>query len=178
MAEIIKDWKDILEQEDMNKVHLPGDVEDPWNIRILLLLEHHINIQLEFPPARYSRTLECKYIPDLLTLLHAGRKESLQRMELAPPTPLNKAIHSPTTSYMADEHYVLLRTVPNFAHRFSLIFINTINRDVVDIRWDSPPVHRSNETLLLRVVDIRWNSPPVHRSNETLLLRSSGYTLE
>ena len=128
MAEIIKDWKDILELEDMNKVRLPGDVEDPWAIRILLLLEHHINVQLEFPPARYSRTLECKYIPDLLTLLHAGRKESLQRMELAPPTPLNKAIHSPTTSYnMSDEHYVLLRTAPNFAHRFSLIFINTIN---------------------------------------------------
>ena len=82
MAEIIKDWKDILELEDMNKVQLPGDVEDPWAIRILLLLEHHINVQLEFPPARYSRTLECKYIPDLLTLLHALSNIPAQRQTL------------------------------------------------------------------------------------------------
>ena len=120
-------------------------------VRILLLLEHHINNQLEKPSARYSRTLECKYIPDFLTVLHAGRTESLRRMELAPSTPLNKAVHSPTTSYnMAEEHYVLLQVTPNFAHRFSLIFINTINH-IESLHFE---YHHKTVEIISRMINI------------------------
>ena len=77
MAEIIKDWKDILEQEDMNKVHLPGDVEDPWAIRILLLLEHHINNQLVSPqPVTLAHWSVNTSPTSLLSSIPAGRNPS------------------------------------------------------------------------------------------------------
>ena len=48
-------WKDILIRQDTDMIVLPGSVEDPWVIRILLHLEHSLNNQLTVPA---DRTLE------------------------------------------------------------------------------------------------------------------------
>ena len=71
MTESVPEWKEILIRKKTDMVNLPGAEEDPWAILILLLLEHHLSNQ-------QARTLQCRHIPELITLLHSGREESLR----------------------------------------------------------------------------------------------------
>ena len=130
-------------------VNLPEAEEDPWAILILLLLEHHLSNQ-------QARTLQCRHIPELITLLHSGREESLRWLQHAPSNPSNRAIHSPNTTYnMADEHYVLLQEPQEFTQRFTLIFTNTINH-IKSLHYEH---HHNTIKIITRVINLLQSNP-------------------